>query len=758
VKQLSPIILIQLLSFQLFAQPANDNPCTATSLTPGASCSFTTYDSSGATDSGEGNPLCGSYSTGDVWFSVTVPASGHLIIDSDVGGITDSGMAVYSGTCGALVLEECDDDDSDNGTMSKIDITGLTPASTLFIRFWDYYDGTGTFDLCVYEPAPPVNDDPCGAITLTAGGSCTYTASTNVNATASAGVPAPGCASYSTGDVWFKVDIPASGAIKINTSQGTITDGGMAVYTGTCGALTLHSCDDSNSPNAGDMPLLTVTDQAVSSTVFIRFWDYYDGEGTFNICVEEIFPPANDDPCNAIALTSGTSCSYTAGTNVDATASAGVPAPGCASYSTGDVWYKVDIPATGGVQINTSQGSITDGGMAVYTGGCGALTLHSCDDSGSGNPGNMPLLNITDQAVSSTIYIRFWDYNDGEGTFNICAQELNACGNLDNHDYCSSPAVLTKEPGTFTANTSNSYTYDEPANLTSVFCGAVDNNSWYEFVATATTEVFDFTSVSNCEFGDGIQAEVYEVTRDGNNCCTNFTSMSNCWNPATPTTGTVTATGLTVSNTYMLMVDGFSGDHCDFTVSDWTATGLLLPIRLISFDGISRLKSNHLIWKTNNENDYVHFLVEKSTDGINFEKISLTEGKTSNNKVISYQFEDQFLTKEINYYRIVLVDENGEKTYSKVISLRSPKDDYNELTLYPNPAVDFMTIKINGEIDTFGELSIQDVSGKEVLSIPTNKIGEYTFQIPLLDFQKGLYFIQYRSILGKSQNFQFVVQ
>ena len=48
-------------------------------------------------------------------------------------------------------------------------------------------------------------------------------------------------------------------------------------------------------------------------------------------------PPSNDECVNAIPLTVGASCSYTNTTNANATASAGIPNPGCANYLGGDV-------------------------------------------------------------------------------------------------------------------------------------------------------------------------------------------------------------------------------------------------------------------------------------------------------------------------------------------------------------------------------------------------------------------------------------
>lgn len=148
------------ITVTLIADPppplANDDPCSAEPLTVGLTCNFTTFTNAGATDSGVADPGCAFYFGADVWFSVIVPPSGEVIIDSNTGDITDSGMAVYSGTCSVLSLIECDDDDSANGTMSYINLTGQTPGDTLYIRFWDYGNfDSGEFDICVSTSAPP---------------------------------------------------------------------------------------------------------------------------------------------------------------------------------------------------------------------------------------------------------------------------------------------------------------------------------------------------------------------------------------------------------------------------------------------------------------------------------------------------------------------------------------------------------------------------------------------------------------------------
>ncbi|HSD14856.1 MAG TPA: GEVED domain-containing protein [Flavobacterium sp.] len=279
----------------------------------------------------------------------------------------------------------------------------------------------------ITPPTPP-NDDCSGAIALTVNASCSYTTYTNASATASSGVPAPGCASYSGGDVWFKFVVPAGGTVTVDTQTGVMTDSGMAWYTGSCGSLTLLECDDDDSAN-GNMSSITRTGLTPGATIWVRVWEYgNDNNGTFGICATT--PPAaptNDNCSGAIALTVNTSCSYTTYTNAGATASSGAPAPSCASYSGGDVWFSAVVPASGEVTIDTQTGVILDSGIAIYTGACGTLTQIACDDDSSVN-GAMSSATVTGLTPGTTIYIRVWEYsNDNNGTFGICASTRTLC-------------------------------------------------------------------------------------------------------------------------------------------------------------------------------------------------------------------------------------------------------------------------------------------------------------------------------------------
>ncbi|WP_223033705.1 T9SS type A sorting domain-containing protein [Hanstruepera marina] len=274
-------------------------------------------------------------------------------------------------------------------------------------------------------PPPPLNDDPCNAIDLVNNSTCNYQEFTTYGATHTIGVPNPGCGNYAGGDVWFKTVVPASGGLTIDTQDIEITNGAMAVYTGSCNALTLVSCDDNTSSN-GLMPLIIRTDLTPGETLYIRFWENgNDNNGTFGICITPPPPPPSNDECgDAISLTVNPTLicnAVTAGSTVYATAS---PQPDdVVGYPNNDVWFSF-IATSNEHQISLLDiipvsGTDTNLAVGVYrssSGNCSTLTLVTSN--------NNDTFNITNLLAGETYYIRVYGWNNrtpsAEVFFNIC--------------------------------------------------------------------------------------------------------------------------------------------------------------------------------------------------------------------------------------------------------------------------------------------------------------------------------------------------
>lgn len=393
--------------------PANDNCSTAIPLTVNTSCSYTTYTNRGATAStGVPAPGCGGYSGGDVWFSAVVPANGILNVDTQTGVITDSGMAFYTGTCGSLSLLGCSDDESDNGAMSYLSRSGLTPGTTIYIRVWEFNnDNNGTFGICAstFPSCVPPTNQPTAL-------NFTTITSTSISGSFTASVPAS--------NKYLVIRSTSATAPSPAPVNGTTYAIGNTVGGGTVIAI-------SNSTT------FTTSGLTPSQPYYFYIYAYNDtscsGGAAYNIVTpltnstSTLTPPINDECSGAITLTVSTSCNYTTYTNLNATASIGAPAPTCSNYGGSDVWFKAVVPANGILTLDTQTGVILDSGMELYSGNCSSLVLIECDDDDSAN-GNMSYITRTGLTPGSTVYIRIWEYaNDNNGTFGICASTVGPC-------------------------------------------------------------------------------------------------------------------------------------------------------------------------------------------------------------------------------------------------------------------------------------------------------------------------------------------
>ena len=260
----------------------------ATSFTHGTGCTMSSYG---------------------VWYTFTGDGNQNLI--SVTTSSYDITMSISSGACGMLTNITCQDVALSSGTESY---SFTTVNGTIYYVYLAHYSSssatTGSFTIsrsCTAAPPPLTNDECSGAISLTATSTCSYTTYTNLGATNSTGMTAPGCASFSGGDVWFSVVVPATGQIDVDLQTGSMTDSGLALYSGSCGALSLLDCDDDSSNN-GLMSYLSRTGLTPGNTIYIRVWEFgNDNNGTFGICVSTpICPSPADLNANILSTTSVT--------------------------------------------------------------------------------------------------------------------------------------------------------------------------------------------------------------------------------------------------------------------------------------------------------------------------------------------------------------------------------------------------------------------------------------------------------------------
>lgn len=123
-----------------------------------------------------------------------------------------------------------------------------------------------------------------------------------------------------------------------------------------------------------------------------------------------------------------------------------------------------------------------------------------------------------------------------------------------------------------------------------------------------------------------------------------------------------------------------------------------LPVELLYLDA-NPIDNNYIkvSWSTNTEINTDRFEVYRSTDLVNFTKISTHKAEGNSNQIIDYNFDDYNVDKNlIYYYKIKIIDNDNTNSYSDIVSAML-NDEFSEdyIKILPNPASNYSKIITN---------------------------------------------------------------
>ncbi|MBL7910187.1 MAG: gliding motility-associated C-terminal domain-containing protein [Bacteroidia bacterium] len=174
----------------------------------------------------------------------------------------------------------------------------------------------------------------------------------------------------------------------------------------------------------------------------------------------------------------------------------------------------------------------------------------------------------------------------------IGCQPQNCSGNLPASDVCASAVPICDLNG-YCGATNGWYTPDNATlgvNLGGPFCGAsgsIENNSWIKFIPNSATANINI-AVQNCSSPtQGLQAGLFSTPN-----CSAFTLLT-CQSQATyAPVMTLSYNSFVPGNTYYIMIDGFAGNACDYTVS--ASSGVAISTVNVSSNAICFGQSSNL--------------------------------------------------------------------------------------------------------------------------------------------------------------------
>lgn len=223
-------------------------------------------------------------------------------------------------------------------------------------------------------------------------------------------------------------------------------------------------------------------------------------------------------------------------------------------------------------------------------------------------------------------------------------------------------------------------------------------------VESATPMICDTGSVSNIYVINPIPTSIYQWST------TNGHIM-----------GTTTGPSIFVDTPGVYIVKQYLQASCGMYATDTINIGRLpdcnvLANNLYDFKGIISDHQARLSWKVL-ENQFARgYYLERSTDGINFQIIGLTEPLAGRSGAVSYEVQDDIssVSSAYLYYRIRMIENGNLQLLSPVLKFRKLNSTENRLRVIPNPVKDQMQVIFTAGNAGQGTLSLYDQSGKRI--------------------------------------------
>jgi hypothetical protein len=142
-----------------------------------------------------------------------------------------------------------------------------------------------------------------------------------------------------------------------------------------------------------------------------------------------------------------------------------------------------------------------------------------------------------------------------------------------------------------------------------------------------------------------------------------------------------------------------------------------------------------------------YFVVERSTDSVNFEPIQQVNGEGPADEILQFSEKDKNPMRGDNYYRLHLYFQNGNDMYSEV---RKINFGHQLFKAFPNPAWDKTAIDLSIYAGTKGTLTVCNALGVVVKTQKIDALPDSPFEVDLDGLLSGYYNIVFSGDTIKS--------
>jgi Secretion system C-terminal sorting domain len=166
-----------------------------------------------------------------------------------------------------------------------------------------------------------------------------------------------------------------------------------------------------------------------------------------------------------------------------------------------------------------------------------------------------------------------------------------------------------------------------------------------------------------------------------------------------------------------------------------------LPFNLNSFNAIAKQNAIQLDWTVGNNHLQEKYILERSSDGLTFETITIVAAK-QNFTLADYSFDDLKPRTGWNYYRLRARDIENKTASSRTIKVWWGKGE--GLSIFPNPASEKIVINLS-DPSSITEIQIVNAMGQVLRHVKTIHFNN---EVNISSLQAGIYYIRFHGNNG----------
>jgi hypothetical protein len=167
-----------------------------------------------------------------------------------------------------------------------------------------------------------------------------------------------------------------------------------------------------------------------------------------------------------------------------------------------------------------------------------------------------------------------------------------------------------------------------------------------------------------------------------------------------------------------------------------------LPLTLVDFNAAWQTGGTvGLTWEVQDGGDINHFDIQRSADGVNWQTIGTLAASGSSSMATNYSYTDATPLSTGDYYRLQVVDDAGNDTYSTVRVLS--RSAGTGITIFPNPASDHINISFSATgVPGAVSIRLMNATGQMLLQESVTQPAGETIILPVAAYPAGSYLVQ----------------